>query len=185
MLTFKRILCPTDFSEASYEALAKAVGLAEQGRSEICLLHVEPPLEAVTPLAGLAPYAENEVVRRAATIKNLCEVLEERVPASVRSHAVLKQGDAAEQIVRTAREEGADIILLTTHGARDWQPGILGDVAEAVVRTASCPVLIINGPPATRAAAKAVKDGALEDIGGALRPELEVVSSHRIYLDGD
>jgi nucleotide-binding universal stress UspA family protein len=133
----------------------------------------------------MAPHAEDEAIRRAATIKNLCEVLDQRVPASVSSHAVLKQGDAAEQIVRTAREEGADIILLTTHGAHGWQPGVLGTVAEAVVRTASCPVLTISGPSATLTGAKVLKYGALAESGGALRPELEMVSSDHIYLDGD
>ncbi|HVF10427.1 MAG TPA: universal stress protein [Abditibacteriaceae bacterium] len=194
MLTFKKILCPTDFSEASYEALARAVALAEQGMSELCVVHVEPPAQTMTALAGLTPSAEDEPTRRAAAIKNLCAVLEERVPAAVRSRALLKQGEAAEQIVRAAQEEDVDLIVLTTHGARGWQPGVLGSVAEAIVRTAACPVLSISGPAGTlreakdRATAPNVQPGnndAATGPGNALRPAIEVVPSHRLYLDGD
>jgi hypothetical protein len=58
----------------------------------------------------------------------------------------LLTGCIAGEIVRTAEEENVDLIVLTTHGAMGWRPGVLGAVAEEVVRTARCPVLTISGP---------------------------------------
>jgi nucleotide-binding universal stress UspA family protein len=71
MSAFKKILCPTDFSEASYEGLDKAVLLASEAAAEICVVHVEPPTRSITAYAGHAPEAHQEVQRRAETVKSL------------------------------------------------------------------------------------------------------------------
>lgn len=182
-MTFQKILCPTDFSEASYEALRKAIELADGGKTEICVLHVEPVATSLTPLAGYAPQARSEADRRAETVKNLCAVLEERVPQSVRTRPLLKQGIAAEEIVRAAREEGADLIVLTTHGAGGLQPGELGSVATTVLQTSPCPVMTVNRSGEVTAA----ENGAVISASPAMRAEFEVVhaNSHTLYLDGD
>ena len=153
-MVFKKILCPTDFSEASYTGVAKAVELASQGGVELCLVHVVPPARALWPmtgtislagsLAGDMPDARSEAARRAEAVSTLCEVLRDRVPSYVRSRPLLKQGEAGTEIVRTAREETADLIVLTTHGQGGWQPTVLGAVAAEVLRTAHCPVLTIS-----------------------------------------
>lgn len=188
MSTFKKILCPTDFSEASYEAIQRAVELVGHGPTEICVVHVEAPNEVVTPMVGLRPDAEDETTRRVAAVQNLRAALEERVPPHVRTRPILQQGDAAEQIVRTAAQEGVDLIVLTTHGAAGWRPGVLGAVAETVVRTAECPVLTVSGP-ASRHNSTTRSNGhgvarELRDL--TLKADLEVVhSNHALYLDGD
>ena len=183
MSTFKKILCPTDFSEASYEALDQAVKLAFDG-AEVCVLHVEPVEKLVTPFAGLAPDARSEADRRAETVKNLCAVLEERVPSQVRTRPLLKQGDAVEQILRAAREENADLIVLTTHGAGGLAPGELGRVAASIVQIAPCPVLTMNRSQAE--VGQTIEVANRQDLN-ALRPEFEVVHStpNALYLDGD
>jgi len=186
MSKFKKILCPTDFSEASFEALAKAVELAEPGGAEVCVVHVEPAADVLTPLAGMAPHAETEAERRAEAVKNLSEILGERVPSHVRTRPILKQGQAAAQVLRTAQEESVDLIVLTTHGATGWQPGVLGVVAEEVLRTARCPVLTISGPASGQI--NGVQGGAGDTANHAfdgLRPERETVSGKALYLDGD
>ncbi len=181
-MTFQKILCPTDFSEASYEGLRQAIKLAGKGATEICVLHVEPSPSALTPLAGYAPDAHSEADRRAETVKNLCAVLEERVPSHVRTRPLLKQGETAEQIMRAAREEGADLIVLTTHGAGGLQPGELGSVATRVLQIAPCPVMTVN-----RTHEEAPKNSDTPINPAALRPEFEVVhaTSRALYLDGD
>ncbi len=183
-MTFQKILCPTDFSEASYEALRQAIELAGTGTAEICVLHVESSPNALTPLGGYAPSARSEADRRAETVKNLCAVLEERVPQSVRTRPLLKQGETAEEIVRAAREEGADLIVLTTHGAGGLRPGTLGSVAVDVLQNAPCPVLTVNR---SRESVEARSDSTAIFDAAALRPEFEIVhaTSHALYLDGD
>ena len=53
-------------------------------------------------------------------------------------------GYAAEEIIRAAEAEKADMIVIATHGGTGWQHLIFGSVAEKVVRLASCPVLTIR-----------------------------------------
>jgi len=178
MPTFKKILCPTDFSEASYEGLNKAIELASDTATEICVIHVEPSTQS--SYAGHAPEAHQEADRRAETVKNLCAVLEERVPQNVRTRPLLKQGDTVEEIIRAAREECADLIVLTTHGAGGLAPGELGRVAATIVQTAPCPVLTINRSAQMETACS-------ESDTSKLRPAFETAHSspRAIFLDGD
>ncbi|HEX8234441.1 MAG TPA: universal stress protein [Abditibacteriaceae bacterium] len=192
MVTFQKILCPTDFSEASYEGIARAVELALRSGGELCIIHVGQAAAELTPLAGYAPYAQSESVRRAEAVAMLCNVLDERVPSCVRSRPLLKFGDAAEEIVRAAREEATDVIVLTTHGGCGWRPGVLGAVAEEVLRKAHCPVLTLSGPASERSSITAsanvtasVNGASYTNKSGTLRPDLERVSCHAIFLDGD
>jgi nucleotide-binding universal stress UspA family protein len=177
-MEFKKILCPTDFSEASYAGVAKAVELASQGVVELYLVHVVPPSRALWPLAGSIPLtkgipaasgipdARSEGARRAEAVSTLCTVLADRVPSYVRSRPLLKHGEVGTEIVRTAHEEATDLIVLTTHGQGGWHPTMLGAVAAEVLRTARCPVLTINNPVNVR------MSGHLSTSGGQI-PDYE------------
>lgn len=144
MLTFQRILCPIDFSEPAYEALTEAIAIATQSATEVAVLHVVQPTATV---ASHVPNTGGEASKRATAVTRLCAVLEERVPRHVRARPLLKLGEAATEIVRAATEEGADLIVLTTHGGDSAHGDTLGSVAEAVLRTAPCPVLVLNSHP--------------------------------------
>jgi nucleotide-binding universal stress UspA family protein len=185
MPAFNKILCPTDFSEASYEGLDKAVQLASDAATEICLVHVEPQAHSITPYAGHAPEAHQEALRRAETVKNLCDVLEQRVPKNVRTRPLLKQGDTATEIIRAAREEGADLIVLTTHGAGGLAPGELGRVAATIVQTAPCAVLTVNR--SSKVEASATESETTESHTFKLRPAYETNHAlpNAMFLDGD
>ena len=53
-------------------------------------------------------------------------------------------GDAAESIRDAARHYGADLIVMATHGRTGLSHAISGSVTEEVIRTASCPVLVLR-----------------------------------------
>ena len=146
MPAIKKILCPTDFSEASFEGLNYAVDLATPGETELCVVHVDPASSKASVFEFSMVGTVDAAVRRAHAVTTLSEVLEDRVPPSVNSRPLLRSGNIAGEIVRTASEEAIDLIVLTTHGAEGWRPGVLGAVAEEVVRTAPCPVLTISAP---------------------------------------
>jgi nucleotide-binding universal stress UspA family protein len=57
---------------------------------------------------------------------------------------MLGRGDAASEIVRIAKEKGADLIVIATQGNTGWRHFAFGSVAEKVVRLATCPVLSIR-----------------------------------------
>lgn len=184
MTIFKKILCPTDFSEAAYEGLLCAMKLATPGVTELCVVHVDAPTDVTSSLGD----ATDSAMRRAAAVGNLSAILEEQVSPSINSRPLLRSGNAALEIVRAAKEEGADLIVLTTHGAAGWRPGLLGAVADEVLRLAPCPVLTVSAPATGKDYDELHPEEALVRAAANFRPELEtgtVVANHRLYLDGD
>jgi nucleotide-binding universal stress UspA family protein len=75
-----------------------------------------------------------------------------RDPRVVCEHHLLA-GDPAEAIIRTAEQEGVDIIVIGTHGRTGLTRLLMGSVAEAIVRRATCPVLTVKQPTPVAATA--------------------------------
>ena len=150
MLPLKKILWPTDFSEASYEALSTADTLALHFSAELILVHVIPPVPLIpaydAPAAGVAGTAYLKEIENTAR-ESLDKVALERVSSEVGCLKVVALGNPAEEVVRTAAEHVADLIVTATHGVSGWRRFIFGSVAEKVIRMALCPVLSIQVPP--------------------------------------
>jgi universal stress protein A len=133
----KMILFPTDFSLASDAALPHAEALAKQSDAKLLIVHVEEP-----PLAygggelyyGLPEPSSERILKMLEDVKPA----DPRVPFTHR----LTMGDPAGEIVRIAGEEGAEMIVLGTHGRTGVTRLLMGSVAEAIVRRAPCPVLV-------------------------------------------
>jgi universal stress protein A len=146
MLPFQKIVCPTDFSEPACKAIKAAGEMAEKFSAELILLHVVGPvpvLETPTGLAGfdVAAYQQELSDSAKASLQNR---VEKHVPESVNVRSVVVHGEAAHEIVRVATEEGADLIVLSTHGESGWRHRIFGSVPDKVIRLAECPVLMIH-----------------------------------------
>jgi nucleotide-binding universal stress UspA family protein len=137
----KRIIYATDLSERSKSVLPLASVLARDSQGTLLITHVVEPAEPVVGMtpAPVVPYPEQE--KRAEDLKAI-RPDEERVRCEHR----LLQGDPADSIVKLAKEEGADLIVMSTHGRTGLARLLMGSVAEAVVRQAPCPVLTIRQP---------------------------------------
>jgi universal stress protein A len=146
MFPFNKIICPTDFSEPSYEALQIAVEMASHFGAEICLLHVVPVTHGIPPdpLYAFEGPEEYKRLQLEAAEQQLKELIDSRIPNNVKSLAKVEYGEAAEKILSLADGEGGDVIVIATHGRTGWRHLVFGSVAEKVVRTASCPVLTIR-----------------------------------------
>lgn len=154
LLPIKKILWPTDFSEASYETLDRALELCALLSSEIVAVHVVPDIPRIVSAteagAQSSPYSaelrsyEQELHRAAQ--QRLHDVIQRRVPKAVKSTAIVTHGDAACEILRKAEDERVSLIVIATHGLTGWRQLALGSVAERVVRLATCPVLTIRSP---------------------------------------
>ncbi len=131
----QRILFPTDFSKLSEAALEYAAALARDSGGRLLIVHVEP----------LIPFGESEMYfasleSNTDALRKLLEFQQPRdggIPCEYR----LLRGPAADEIVRLARQEQADLIVMATHGRTGLIHLLMGSVAEAVVRCAHCPVL--------------------------------------------
>ncbi len=151
MITLKRILLPTDFSDYSQHAVRYACGFAEKFDAEVHLLHVLQDLVAIVPEPGLAfppPGDYMDELRRSAE-----QALEKVVSEEwSRAHRVLKatrQGVPFVEIIRYARDNEIDLIVMATHGRSGLAHVLLGSVTEKVVRKAPCPVLTVRPPEHT------------------------------------
>ena len=146
MLPFRKILCPTDFSEPACRAIVAAGEIATHFGAELVLIHVVgaiPVLESPTGAPGfdIATY-QAELMRSAQ--RSLDERKALHVPASVPTRTVVTLGDAAHEIARVAEAEGVDLIVTASHGASGWRQRLFGSVAEKVVRIAKCSVLTVR-----------------------------------------
>lgn len=144
MLPFKKILYPTDFSEASYEALKAANELALHFSAELCLVHVVSPVVQTSP--DFAPSVLPLQKMEASAENSLQEVIKQRVPKELQVRQIVVLGRAADEIIRISEEEKVDLIVIATHGQTGWRHMVFGSVAEKVVRLAPCPVLTVRAP---------------------------------------
>jgi universal stress protein A len=146
MLPFKRIICPTDFSEPACKAIRAAGELAEKFSAELILIHVVgaiPALDAPTGMVGFDVSAYQKELTESAE-KSLQERVEKHIPKAVAARTLVVHGDPPHEIVRAANEEKCDLIVMSTHGATGWRERIFGSVTEKVVRFADCPVLTVH-----------------------------------------
>ncbi len=149
MLPFKKILCPTDFSEPACKAINSASELAQTFAAELILLHVVAAIPAVDSPAGVTGFDvaayQDELMNGAK--RALEGRLAHRVPDAVHARTMVTMGDAAHEIARVADEEDVDLIVLASHGATGWRHRVFGSVAERVVRFADRPVLTVHCAP--------------------------------------
>ncbi len=147
MLPIKKLLCPTDFSDASLEALDAAIDFAAHFQAELLVVHVVPPVPTVaTPTDPVAfDVGAYQQGLGDASERKLMELIEQRVPEDVAHRGIVAQGDAAHEVIGMAEKENVDLIITATRGASTWRVFVFGSVAERIVRGAPCPVLTI--PP--------------------------------------
>jgi nucleotide-binding universal stress UspA family protein len=150
----KTILYPTDFSKPSEAGLKVAAALARDTGAKLLIAHVEEPPAAYGggELYYGLPEPDMEAIRR---------MLAEVVPADTQvtyEHRMLT-GEPAAEIVRLAKEEDVDLIVMGTHGRTGLRRMLMGSVAEAVVRHAECPVLTLKEPRAVKNKRTAARAG--------------------------
>ncbi len=142
---FTKILLPTDFSECSAEAAKVARRLAEQFGSRITVLHVLDEPAALDPMfRGDVPL---ELLR--SRMENFArESMETFLAAHFQGfgnfETVFVSGIPWREIIRNARETGAGLIVIGTHGRTGVEHVIFGSTAEKVVRMAPCPVFSVR-----------------------------------------
>ena len=142
----QKILFPTDFSHSGDAALDMASSLARDLNAKLIIVHVEELHSAYG--GGDLYYGVPDPGR-----EDLKRMLHDVVPTNsqVPYEHHLTTGDAAAAIVRFAESENIDLIVMGTHGRSGVSRLLMGSVAEAVVRRASCPVLTYRQPAETTA----------------------------------
>lgn len=148
MSMFGKILVPVDGSEASNQGLIEAVKLATMLGSRVYLVHVVE--EFVVDYGFSAPQYATALIdsMREKGREVLAQALSEAKKFGVHPQGALLEtvaGPAADLIISHAKNIGANLIVMGTHGRRGLRRLALGSDAEAVVRLAEIPVLLIRG----------------------------------------
>jgi len=139
-VSFRRILIAVDGGPLAAHAAEIGMELASSLGAEIAFVHaIDPGLSqapGITP-SDLVAEAEREGRRLIAGFRQL-------LPQTNPPLEFIHVGKPAAEIIRTAKEWPADIIVIGSHGRHGIQRALLGSVAEAVMRHAPCPVLVIR-----------------------------------------
>lgn len=135
----KKTVVPVDYSDISFAALDRALDIAGPD-GEIHVIHV------LVELATMEPGNLYGSVTDESRVKAVEESLRKRFSddryANVKVHAVV--GDPGREITDLAEREGAELIVIPSHGYGFVKHLLLGSVAERVIRLAHCPVLVLR-----------------------------------------
>jgi nucleotide-binding universal stress UspA family protein len=138
----KRIVVTTDFSDESKKALPYALALARKFEASLILLYVVPAhLPAELSHIGIV-LEERRVLEMAR--ERLPRFREAELDPHLHVDTLVLNGGPAHEICRTAETQGADLIVMATHGHTGLKHFMLGSVTENVVRHAPCPVLVVR-----------------------------------------
>ncbi|HVE38808.1 MAG TPA: universal stress protein [Planctomycetota bacterium] len=135
-LGLEKILVPVDSTAMTLEVIGPTVELAQMFGSKVALLHVCQGEACAIPVPELT-----------------CAYDQFRA-GGIALEPLLKEGDPAQQILETCREQQAGLIAMTTHGRIGVGRWLMGSVTEKVLRAARVPLLIVR--PAVLASARTV-----------------------------
>lgn len=151
---FRRILIPTDFSTASEWAFDDALRIAASTGGELLVLHIrrtwstDPQSLRFPADASLYEYAEQMELEK---LRKKARALH----ASVNARMIVRQAPAAgAEICRTARDEGADLVVISVHASHHVAHLIVGSTTRAVLADAPSPVLAVRYGTRKRTAMK-------------------------------
>jgi len=145
-LDIRRILVPVDFSANSRRALDYAHGLALKFDAALHLVHVCEVADLMTPALDAYAIAYSDWSQRLGeeAENQLNKITAELHDVTVTTEVLF--GRPASALVKAAETNKADLIVMGTHGHGAVMHMLMGNVAERVVRTASCPVLTVREP---------------------------------------
>ena len=142
-MAFHKILIAVDSEPIAVRAVDVGAELASALRAEIALINVvESALGYPADTGGVPPGEILALAKQDA--KKLISNLRRHLSAETIVMELVPVGSPATEIVRAANDWSADMIVLGSHGRKGVQRALLGSVAEAVMRQARCPVLVIR-----------------------------------------
>ena len=141
---YKKILVPLDGSELAKKALDEAEKLAKNFGAEIILFEVVPFMPIYGSPELVTPLIVDEKQKEAAE-KYLANLAEELKKRGLEAAGVVRTGQqVAVEIIDFAKESGANLIVMCTHGRSGISRWVLGSVALKVLTRAETPILLIR-----------------------------------------
>jgi nucleotide-binding universal stress UspA family protein len=154
---YKRALVPLDGSAFAESIIPFLVDMAGPLDMEVVLIRSVQPRPPQVHEGSRHVVIDDPETLKADAREYLIPLAAELKARGVRATIEVRQGEAAEQIVQAAREVGAELIAMTTHGRGGLGKLLFGSVAEAVLRQSHLPVLMMRMTTA-EVAARAVRN---------------------------
>ncbi len=144
-MKIKTILFPTDFSQGARAAMDHAITLAKDYHAKLILLYV---IQDISIAEWYIPSSLSVTDLVEDMQKSAWQEMDKwgaDVSASVKDvEKMVVRGVPFVEIIKTAKEREADLIIIGTHGRTGIDHMLFGSTAEKVVRKASCPVLTVR-----------------------------------------
>jgi nucleotide-binding universal stress UspA family protein len=156
----KKILYATDLSKNSTFAFRYAVKLAEALDAKVAILYVLPTIDSAMEVPIITQMGEERYHQlREERSREVIENIEAKLSdfsrkelsnlereADLVSSILVHEGDAVDEILKTAERQGSDIIVLGAHGKGIISHTFLGSVSEKVLRRSRRPVVVVPIP---------------------------------------
>ena len=141
---YRRALVPLDGSPMAERILPFIVQIAGPLDLEVVLVRVMAPI-ASHAVEGGAYFTLDDIGARLTEAREyLAPLAADLRGRGIRAATDARHGEPVTEIVAAAREHGADIVAMTTHGRSGVSRLLFGSVAEAVLRQAEIPVLMMR-----------------------------------------
>lgn len=140
------ILCATDLATTPRAVIDTAATLAKSVGASLTFMHVlRPPVFPAGQDLNATTMARLQKHGRASALTALQKLSGRTWREGIQTTLLLRDGDAAEQILRTSRATKAKFIVMGTHGRRGMSRLFMGSVAQRVVVGAPCAVVTVRG----------------------------------------
>jgi len=150
-MSFKNILVPTDGSEYTKYAVDTAIELAKMSGGKIIALYVldksiyaNSPMDAAVTLVNVYEALEKEGAHATSYVR------ERAKEAGVIAEEKRVEGIPANIILQEAEAGRCDTIVMGSLGRTGISKLLMGSVAEKIVRSAKCPVMVVKTPPISK-----------------------------------
>ena len=141
---FKKIVVALDGSKCAAEALDVALGLAKNEAAELAVCSIVDPV-VVVGTTPPSPATDLLIADRETEARHLVDMAMQKArSAGIKVLGEMHLGVPFDEIVRFAKRQDADAIVMGTHGRTGLKRLFLGSVAESVLREASCPVIVVR-----------------------------------------
>lgn len=146
MIRLQKILVPTDFSEFSKHSIMYGCELAKRFSSELHVLNVVEDIYPIVPEPGTpAPITGEYLVGlKESSERAIVNIPQADWVEGVSVKRTVLSGTPFLEIIRYAKANEIDLIVIGTHGRSGLVHALMGSVAEKVVRKSPCPVLTVR-----------------------------------------
>ena len=145
MVEIKKIAVPIDFTDVAPFVAKYAKEFAKKLDAEIVLIYILEDLSAYEGLyvdAKTLTELEGKLIEGART--SMEEFVKEHFSDYSKVKTLIEKGDVVEGIIEAAKKEGADLIVIGTHGRKGLDKILFGSVAEGVIKNSPIPVLSLD-----------------------------------------